>query len=123
MSSPTYGAVAQRLIPLNGNGGAYVAIYCISWCRQVEAMEDEGSMAQGIQVQTLLDNFATTNTFSFGSQPIDIPNIHRHSEGGALIGFPAQGQSSAFNYEAAPLIMNARSNTVTSTTLRFAENA
>ena len=123
MSQPTYGAVAQRLISLNGTGGAFVNIYCISFCQQVEMMEDEASTPQGLQIESLIDNFATLNTFGAGDEPLYIPNIHRHSEGGALLGFPAQGLSSAFNYQAAPLVVMARSASATATVLRFTENA
>ena len=113
----------QRLISLNSNAGPFVDIYGVIYSRQIEAMEDESVTTQGVQVKSQMDNFATVNTFSFASEPIYIPNIHRMSEKGALISFPAQGQAGAFNYVPSPKIMSAQSNGSQGTLLRVIENA
>lgn len=110
-----------RLIALNGSAGAFVNIYPTVPVRKFDGMEDEGGNTQGIAVLTLLDNFVTTNTFSFGSQPISIPDPQRYPALGPILGLPAQGSVGAFNYTAAKLLMEARSATVTGTTLRFEE--
>jgi hypothetical protein len=115
--------LAQRLISLNSNVGAFVDILATIPVTRWEAMEDEAAAVQGIQVKSKADAFATTNVFSFGSQPIKSPSdaavIGRP---GAIIGIPAQGQSGAFNARAADKILSARSNGAAGTTLRFIES-
>ena len=67
-----------RQIALNGNAGAFTNILATGPCRSIEMMEDEAAAPVGLQVQSLLDNFATTNVFSFGSEPLTIPNVLRY---------------------------------------------
>lgn len=110
-----------RQIALNGSGGAFVNIYPTLPVRKFDAMEDEAGNTQGVAVLTLLDNFVTTNTFSFGSEPISIPDPQRYPALGPILGLPAQNAVGAFNYTAAKLLMQARSATATATTLRFEE--
>lgn len=111
-----------RQISLNASNGAFVNILATLPATRYEAMEDEAGNTQGIQVQTPLDNFVSTNTFSFGSEPVKIPSdaavIGRP---GRVWGFPAQGQAGAFNFRAADTLMSARSNGAAGTTLRFIE--
>lgn len=111
-----------RQIALNGNAGAFVNILATGPTRQVEMQEDEVAATTGLQVQSLLDNFVTTNTFSFGSEPLTIPNILRYPAGGPLLGMNAQNTAGAFNFRAADKLVSARSNAAGGTTLRFIEN-
>jgi hypothetical protein len=67
-----------RQIPLNPNTGAFEDIFASIPCRMIEMMEDEAGAAQGLQIKSLLDNFATTNVFTFGSEPLQIPNAERY---------------------------------------------
>lgn len=110
-----------RQIALNNNAGAFVNILATLNTSRFEAMEDEGSATQGIQVQSLMDNFATTNVFSFGSQPIQVPNYTAWDHFRKLLGLTAQGVSGAFNFVAATKLLSARSNGAAGTTLRFIE--
>jgi hypothetical protein len=115
---------AHRQIALNGSGGAYVSILATVMATYWEAMEDEGTTTQGITVQVPNDGFATTNTFSFGSQPVAAYNPHKYDGGrGPLLGMPAQNSSGLFNYIAATTLLKARSNSATATTIRFDEYA
>lgn len=111
-----------RQIALNGNAGAFVDVLATIPCRSIEAMEDEAGATTGLQVKSILDAFATTNVFSFGSEPLMIPNTQRYPNKGPLIGFPAQNTSGQFNYVAATKLISARSNAAGGTTLRFIEN-
>lgn len=112
----------QRQIALNGSAGAFVDILATVPVTRYEALEDEGGATQGIQVKTPLDNFSTTNVFSFGSQPIQLPNFEGTAgRVGKLLGMPAQGVVGAFNARAADKILSARSNGGAGTTLRFIE--
>lgn len=111
-----------RQIALNGNAGAFVNILATGPCRNIEMMEDEAAATTGLQVQSLLDGFVTTNTFSFGSEPLTIPNIQRYPNSGPLLGMNAQNTSGAFNFRAADKLVSARSNGAGGTTLRFIEN-
>ena len=111
-----------RQIALNNNAGAFVNILATGTPRVLEFMEDEASATQGLQVKGPLDGFVTTNVFSFGSEPITIPNILRYPAAGPILGVPAQGQVGAFNFRAADKLLSARSNGASGTTLRFIEN-
>lgn len=111
----------QRLIALNGTGGAFVNIAATVSVRLIEAKEDEGGSTEGIQVMSSMDNFATINTFSFASEPISIPDPLAYPLKGRLIGMPAQGQAGAFNAIPATTILSARSDAAAGTTLRVAE--
>lgn len=115
-------ASRPRLISLNSEAGAFVAIAATGPTRQIEMMEDESVTTQGLQVQSILDNFATTHVLSFGSEPVLIPNIERYPNSGALLGMNAQNSAGAFNYRAADTLVMARSNGASGTTLRFIEN-
>ena len=112
----------RRLISLNNNAGAFVSILATGPTRQLELMEDESVATQGLQVQNLEDGFAATDVFSFGSEPIQYPNIERSPIVGALLGMNAQNTAGAFNYRAADTLVKARSNGAATTTLRFIEN-
>jgi hypothetical protein len=111
-----------RQIALNGNAGAFVNVVAVGGTRAIEFTEDEAAVTTGLQVQSLEDGFLTTNTFSFASEPLQIPNIGRYPNGGPLLGIPAQGQAGAFNFRAADKLISVRSNAVGGTTLRFIEN-
>ena len=110
-----------RQIALNGNAGAFVDILATVPARNYEAKEDELGNPVGIQVKSPLDNFATTNVFSFGSEPIQIPNFLTYPLKGRIWGMPAQGVSGAFNFTAATKLLSARSNAAGGTTLRVIE--
>lgn len=110
-----------RQIVLNSNAGAFVVIAATLATSRYSAMEDEAVATQGIQVQGPLDNFATTNTFSFGSQPVQIPDFVTWDHFRKLFGLLAQGLVGAFNYVAAGTLLKARSNGASGTTLRFIE--
>lgn len=111
-----------RQIALNNNVGAFINVLASVACRSIEFMEDEAAATQGLQVQSLLDAFATTNVFSFSSEPLTIPNILRYPKAGPLLGLPAQNSTGAFNFTAATRLISARSNGGAGTTLRFIEN-
>ena len=111
-----------RQIAVNGNAGAFVDVLASIPARSVEILEDEGTAPQGLQVKSVLDNFATTNVFTFGSEPIQIPNVSRYPMFGPILGWPAQGVSGAFNFTAAKKIVSLLSNSVTPTTVRVIEN-
>lgn len=115
----------SRQIALNNNAGAFVDILATLPSKQVQAMEDEASTTMGIQVKTALDNFTTTNVFSFGSEPIILGNIPAiQNNQGSVVGRPAQNAANgttAFNYRAADKLLSARSNGASGTTLRVLE--
>jgi len=88
--------------------------------------EDDAAAPVGIQLKTLVDNFGTTNVYAVSatltSEPVEIPPTQAVSgRRGAILGFPAQGQSGAFNARAADKLVSARSNAAGATTLRFEE--
>lgn len=117
-------AQRERLIALNGNAGAMVAIYATGPTRGIEFMEDEGAAPQGLQFSSFVDKFVSLNTVSFGSEPIEIPNFHKVGDRGPLLGMNAQNAANgtgAPNYRAADELVTARSDTATATTLRFIE--
>jgi hypothetical protein len=107
---------------LNGNAGAFVNVLAVGVPRSIEFMEDEAVAPTGVQIQSMEDNFVTTNVFSFASQPLQIPNISRYPTSGPLLGMAAQGVSGAFNFRAADKLISARGNGAGGTTLRFIEN-
>jgi len=111
-----------RQIALNGNAGAFVNIVLTGPARSVEMMEDEAAATTGLQVQSIEDGFVTTNVFSFGSEPLQIPSLARYPNSGPLLGLNAQNTVGAFNYIAATKVVSARSNAAGGTTLRFIEN-
>jgi hypothetical protein len=115
-------ASRPRLISLNNNAGAFVSIAATGPTRQLSMMEDESVTTQGLQVQTILDNFAATYVFSFGSEPVLIPDTERYPNSGPVLGLNVQGVSGAFNFRAADTLVKARSNGGSGTTLRFIEN-
>jgi len=110
-----------RQIALNGNAGAFVSIFATCATRKWDAMEDEAAATTGLQVQTQLDNFTTTNTFSFGSEPIAVPDPMRYPALGRVQGFPAAGVVGTFNSVPAALLAKMRSNAAGGTTVRFNE--
>ena len=111
-----------RQIALNPTGGALVDIAGASWTRYVELMEDEAQTPTGIALKFFIDNFATLNTYSFGSEPVMIPSVQRSTVGGGqIIGFPAQGSVGAFNYIAARVYAKAVS-AGSATVLRVVED-
>jgi hypothetical protein len=111
-----------RLIALNNSAGFFTDVLATGPTRQVELFEDEaGGATQGLQVKSLLDNFATVNTFTFGSEPLTIPNILRYPAGGRLLGMNAQGVAGNFNFRAADKLVSARSNGAAGTSLRVTE--
>lgn len=117
-------AQRERLIALNGAGGAFVTIAATGPTRGLEFMEDEGGVPQGIQFSSFVDGFVALNTVSFGTEPIQIPNFHKVSDRGPLLGMNAQNVAngtSAPNYRAADNLIIVRSDTATPTTLRFIE--
>lgn len=113
-----------RQIAVNGSGGAFVDIYATVPCRSFEFIEDEGAATQGIDAKLCIDNFATTNRYSFATQQAghgEVPNFHKVGLEGRILGLPEQGVNGAFNYRAADKLMSVRSATATATTLRFIE--
>lgn len=115
-------ASRPRLISLNASSGAFVSITATGPTRQCSMMEDESVTTQGLQVQTLLDNFANTYTFSFGSEPIQIPDNVRYPIVGPILGMNVQNGSGNWNSRPADTLVKARSNGASTTTLRFIEN-
>lgn len=111
-----------RQIALNNNAGAFVVIVATGPTRQIELMEDEAAATQGLQVKSPFDGFVTTNTLSFGSEPVTLPNIQRYPNSGQLLGMNVQGLAGTFNFRAADTLVQARSNGASGTTLRFIEN-
>lgn len=111
-----------RQISLNANNGLFVDILATLPATRYEAMEDEAAATQGIQVKTPLDNFATTNVFSFASEPVKVPSdAAAIGRPGKIWGLPAQGQAGAFNFRAADKLMSALSDGAAGTVLRFIE--
>jgi hypothetical protein len=110
-----------RQIALNANTGAFVTIVALSATSRYSSMEDEASTVQGLQVKGPLDGFVTTNTFSFGSEPVQVPDFVAWDHFRKLFGLLAQGAVGAFNYVAASTLLMARSNGGSGTTLRFVE--
>jgi hypothetical protein len=111
-----------RLIALLNNASVFTDILATGPTRQVELFEDEAAATQGLQVKSFLDNFVSTNIFTFGSEPLTIPNILRYPAGGPLVGMNAQGVAGAFNFRAADKLVSARSNGAAGTILRFTQN-
>lgn len=111
-----------RQIAINNNAGAFVDVLASIPCRAVEFIEDEASATQGLQVKSVLDGFATTNVFSFGSEPLTIPNIQRYPGMGPLVGVPAQNGVGNFNSVAATKIISVRTNGAAGAVLRFIED-
>jgi hypothetical protein len=64
-----------RLIALNNNAGAYTDILATIPCKSIVFVEDDAAARTGIQVKTLLDNFATNNVYSATAEPVAIPDI------------------------------------------------
>jgi hypothetical protein len=89
--------------------------------RNIEAKEDEALSTEGLQVRSYVDNFATLNTYSFASEPLLLPDPEAYPLKGRLVGWPVQGQAGAFNYIAAPTLMQAQSDGASGTVLRFIE--
>lgn len=111
-----------RQIALNGNAGAFVDILATVAVTRWEAMEDEAAATTGLQVKTQLDAFATTNTFTFGSEPIMSRAFNKDAgRPGTILGLPAQNSAGAFNFRAADKLASMRSNAAGGTTVRFIE--
>ena len=112
-----------RQIALGNNAAAFTDVLATGPTRLVELFEDEaGGVTQGLQVKSFLDNFATVNTFTFGSEPLTIPNILRYPRKGPLVGMNAQGTAGAVNFRAADKLVSVRSNGAAGTVLRFVED-
>src|SRR6185312_10131571 len=115
----------ERQIPVNNNAGAFTDIFASIPCRRAELMEDEGGTTQGLQAKSLLDNFATTETFSFGSEPLILGNtVANQDNAGPVLGMPEQNAangSTAFNHRAADKLFSVRSNGASGTTVRVLE--
>lgn len=110
-----------RQIAVNGNAGAFVDILATVPARMWKAKEDEAGSTTGLQAKTQLDGFATTNVYSFNSEPIQVPDFLAYPLKGRLQGLPAQGVSGAFNFRAADKLASMRSNAAGGTTVRFEE--
>lgn len=111
-----------RLVPLPGNASAFVDLLATSAPTRWSGMEDEAAATTGLQVKGSLDNFATINTFSFGSEPVMSRDFTKDSGRiGTLLGLPAQGLAGAFNARAADKLASMRSNGAGGTTVRFIE--
>lgn len=111
-----------RQIALNNNTGAFVVIVATGPTRLVELMEDEAGSTQGLQLKSPFDGFVTVNTYTFGDEPLTLPNIQRYPNSGPLLGMNVQGVSGAFNFRAADTLVQARSNGGSATTLRVIED-
>lgn len=108
-----------RQVAVNNNAGTFTDILASIPCSRMELMEDEGAATQGLQVKSLLDNFATTNVFSFGSEPVVIESIPTITNGSRpKIGYPAQ--PGLLNLTATK-IASVRSNGAAGTTVRVVE--
>lgn len=110
-----------RQIVLNAQGGAFVNILATLNTSKFDGMEDEAATTQGLQCYSLMDNFVTLNTFSFGSEPIQVPSYTAWDHFRKLLGLPAQNSVGAFNYRAADKLLSATSDGASGTTLRFTE--
>lgn len=113
-----------RQISLNASGGAFVTIAGASTSAYVEAMEDEATSTQGLQVYSYEDGFQTLNTFSFGSEPIMLPQVHRSAAAdarGQIICMPAQNSVGSWNYIPAIAYLKATSDGASGTVLRVTE--
>lgn len=107
----------QRLIPLNGSAGAFVDISATIPCSRIVFVEDDAAARTGIQVKSLLDNFATTNFYAATAEPVAIPDLasgYDHMR--KLLGVPA-----AFQGGTATKLLSVKSAAAGATTLRITE--
>jgi hypothetical protein len=108
----------QRLIPLNNNAGAYTDILATIPCSRIVFVEDDAAARTGIQVKSLLDNFATNNVYSATAEPVSIPDIavgYDHMR--KLLGTPVSFSPGS----AATKLLSVRGNGAGATTLRITE--
>lgn len=119
---------AHRLIALNNNAGAFVAVVSTIHARRAYVREDESVTSKGLQYQIPDDGFV--NTYTVGTpgtpdqQQISLPDpANVGLRGNArLIGAPAQGVVGAFNRIAATTLINLRSKDgAAGTTVRVVE--
>jgi hypothetical protein len=112
----------SRLIPLNGNAGAFLNVLATVPVRRVKLIEDDAAAATGFQYLSFEDNFVSTNVVAAAHEPITLPDATALAGlPGATVGFPAQGVSGAFNFRAADKILSVRGNAAGVTTLRVEE--
>jgi hypothetical protein len=116
----------SRQIALNADSGAFVSISATVACTMFEFIEDEAAAMQGLQFKTAEDGFTATRVISVtteqNNEGVRIPNPHKYGINGPLLGLPAQGTVGAFNYRPADVLLMARSNSATPTTINFVEN-
>jgi hypothetical protein len=108
----------QRLIPLNNNAGAYTDILATIPCSRIVFVEDDAAARTGIQVKSLLDNFATNNVYSATAEPVAIPDI---ASGYDHMRKPLGYQVNFIPTRAADKLLSARGNGAGATTLRITE--
>lgn len=110
----------NRLVAVNGSGGAFVSILASIPCRRMEIIEDDSVTAQGLDYQLPNDNFATTFDVTAAHEPIVLGNVVAAGHGaGPVLGYPAQ--RTAGESIAADTVIKLRSKTVTATTVRVTE--
>lgn len=110
-----------RLISLNAAGGAQVVVTATRWCRRVEVIEDESGIPQGLIYQSPDDNFTGVYQVGAPTEPLVFENPTAQGGGlGPLLGFPQQGSSGAFNFQAASTLFKATSANA-ATKIRFRE--
>jgi hypothetical protein len=115
-------ATRTRLIALNINSGAFVAVMAIGPVRILNLQEDDAATRQGLTLQSYQDGFVSTNNYATTAEPINLPDVLRNPLYGALIGMNAQGTTGSFNARAADTLVKIKSLTSTVTTVRVVEN-
>jgi hypothetical protein len=118
---------ATRLIALNNNAGAYVAIVSTIPSRRVFIREDESvAAAQGLQYQKPEDGFVQAFVVGTPGAP-DQAQIALPDAGGVLsvigrlLGMPVQNGVGNFNSRAADTYIKIKSKTATVTSVRVLE--
>lgn len=112
----------QRLVSINGSGGAFVIIRATTMCRRVEVIEDASANAgvkQGLAYQVANDGTLNGFTNTFAADPVDEPVVVR--DFGAVIG-NGPDASGGFTIPATQVI-NVRSLSATATVVRVTEYA
>jgi len=115
-----------RLISLNGSGGAFIAVSATQVTRRVEIIEDgsaNGGTGQGLAYQFndgSTTPFTTTYTIEPQSEPIVLSTPVAERGGyGLVLGTPAD--NSGGYALAATLLVNLRSASTNTTTVRVTE--
>lgn len=113
-----------RLITLNGSGGAFTPVSATQVTRRAEIIEDGSVTAQGLQYQFSDGSatpFTTVYTILPPAQPIFLGTPIPQSAGyGMVVGTPPDA-SGGYTI-AATLLINLRSATSTTTTVRVTEH-